>query len=411
MVQNSGQRFRFVRSAYDFRLLGVSSYDTTAAGNFNSQGLVNFHSGLKTTNGPIAIGIGATSKMTAGYALEVNNIVDRAGTTTDDAYFHGNITVAGGFKDSSGDLGSSGQILSSTGTGTNWIANSGGGGGGTVTGTGASTRVAVWNTTSGLTSISGLEATANGYELPAADGNGLRFWNGSTNYAIYMSQDSVTSTTIPAQQFSGAGASDYNLYFRMMSGTNRGFVFLNDQTAKFQIEGDGDIHCAGDANIGGNLYAGSAGKIGADSTDYISFTNNTRADIYINNSNEFRFESDGDFHADGDVIASSTTISDSRLKDNIITIGGALDKIKSLRGVSYIWNAGKKKGKQDIGLIAQEVEEVLPEIVKDKKMPLIDGIDSNETYKTIDYEKIIAVLVEAVKDQQQQIDELKKKIK
>ena len=82
-----------------------------------------------------------------------------------------------------------------------------------------------------------------------------------------------------------------------------------------------------------------------------------------------------------------------------------------MRGVSYTWNAGKKKGKQDIGLIAQEVEEVLPEIVKDKKMPLIDGIDSNETYKTIDYEKIIAVLVEAVKDQQQQIDELKKKIK
>ena len=43
-------------------------------------------------------------------------------------------------------------------------------------------------------------------------------------------------------------------------------------------------------------------------------------------------------------------------------------------------------------------------------MPLMDGIDSNETYKTIDYEKIIAVLVEAVKDQQMQIDELKKKI-
>ena len=41
----------------------------------------------------------------------------------------------------------------------------------------------------------------------------------------------------------------------------------------------------------------------------------------------------------------------------------------------------------------------------------MDGIDPNETYKTIDYEKIIAVLVEAVKDQQTQIDELKRKIK
>ena len=61
--------------------------------------------------------------------------------------------------------------------------------------------------------------------------------------------------------------------------------------------------------------------------------------------------------------------------------------------------------------VAQEVEEIIPEVVKDKKMPLMDGIDPDETYKTIDYEKIIAVLIEAVKDQQTQIDELKRKIK
>ena len=137
----------------------------------------------------------------------------------------------------------------------------------------------------------------------------------------------------------------------------------------------------------------------------------TSIGFFLDGAEDMRLENDGDLHAEGDVIASSTTISDSRLKDNIITIGGALDKIKSLRGVSYTWNAGKKKGKQDIGLIAQEVEEIIPEVVKDKKMPLMDGIDPDETYKTIDYEKIIAVLIEAVKDQQTQIDELKRKIK
>ena len=52
---------------------------------------------------------------------------------------------------------------------------------------------------------------------------------------------------------------------------------------------------------GQNVY--TTGSIGRDSTDYFTFTDNTRCDLVINGSNEFRFENDGDFHADGDVIA------------------------------------------------------------------------------------------------------------
>ena len=69
---------------------------------------------------------------------------------------------------------------------------------------------------------------------------------------------------------------------------------------------------SGGVDITGALYASS--NIGLDSTDFISFTGNTRMDVTINGSNEFRFESDGDFHADGDVVAFSTTVSDERLK-------------------------------------------------------------------------------------------------
>jgi hypothetical protein len=247
----------------------------------------------------------------------------------------------------------------------------------TLTVSGTDTRIYL----SGANTDINMDASANGQLHLDGNGYGFGIAVGSSHVALYHNS------------------------------TARNLVLGTNETARLTIAGDsGNTTCTGTLT-GTGLFAGSAGKIGADSTDYISFTNNTRADIYINNSNEFRFESDGDFHADGDVIASSTTISDSRLKDNIITIGGALDTIKSLRGVSYTWNAGKKKGEQDIGLIAQEVEEIIPEIVKDKKMPLMDGIDPNETYKTIDYEKIIAVLVEAVKDQQTQIDELKRKIK
>ena len=123
-----------------------------------------------------------------------------------------------------------------------------------------------------------------------------------------------------------------------------------------------------------------------------------------------RLLDNGTLHVDGDVIAYSTTISDKRLKDNVSTIENPLDKIKALRGVEYDWNSGSRKGKRDLGLIAQEVEEVLPHIVHEHEMPLMDGAEDGTTYKTVDYEKMVAVLIEGMKEQQSQIDELKLEI-
>ena len=111
----------------------------------------------------------------------------------------------------------------------------------------------------------------------------------------------------------------------------------------------------------------------------------------------------GNLHVDADVVAYSTSVSDERLKDNVKTIDNALDKVMQLRGVEFDWNKGNRKGQKDLGLIAQEVEKVLPEIVREKKMAFID----NETYKTIDYDKVVGVLIEAIKEQQEEIDLLK----
>ena len=98
-----------------------------------------------------------------------------------------------------------------------------------------------------------------------------------------------------------------------------------------------------------------------------------------------------------------------RLKDEVKTIEFALDKINNLRGVEYVWNRGGREGEKDLGVIAQEVEKVIPEIVRDKEMPLMD--DSGETYKTVDYEKLTAVLIEGMKEQQKQIDELRQELR
>lgn len=103
------------------------------------------------------------------------------------------------------------------------------------------------------------------------------------------------------------------------------------------------------------------------------------------------------------------TTSDERLKTNIQTITSSLDTIKALRGVQFDWTneidpefkIGSEQSGTQIGLIAQEVEQVLPEVVKP------NGV---KDYKTVEYDKIVAVLIEAIKEQQQQIDNLQQQI-
>ena len=62
-------------------------------------------------------------------------------------------------------------------------------------------------------------------------------------------------------------------------------------------------------------------------------------------------------------------------------------------------------------MIAQEVEKVIPDVVREKPLKTGDFANNEKTYKTVDYEKIVAVLVESTKEQQKQIEDLKKEIK
>jgi hypothetical protein len=92
--------------------------------------------------------------------------------------------------------------------------------------------------------------------------------------------------------------------------------------------------------------------------------------------------------------------SDSRLKDNITSISTPVEKIKSLRGVEFDWNSGEQVGTHDVGLIAQDVEAVLPEAVTTQE----DG------YKNLAYTKVIPLLVEAMKEQQTMIEALRAEV-
>ena len=155
----------------------------------------------------------------------------------------------------------------------------------------------------------------------------------------------------------------------------------------------------GDVDLSGNNMYSLQGNIGSDAGDYITFTTDTQMDVYVNGSNEFRFEADGDFHADGDVIAFSTTISDVALKTDIELIPNALDKIDQVRGVTFTRHNGQKSA----GIIAQELEKVLPEAVREKTLALVDG----KTYKTVEYDAIHGLLINCIKELKEQIKELK----
>ena len=87
--------------------------------------------------------------------------------------------------------------------------------------------------------------------------------------------------------------------------------------------------------------------------------------------------------------------SDQKLKDNIQTIENSLGIVNSLRGVSFDW---KENGKSSLGVIAQEIEKVLPNIVNDTEI------------KTVNYNALIGVLIEAVKELSKEVEDLKNKI-
>ena len=155
--------------------------------------------------------------------------------------------------------------------------------------------------------------------------------------------------------------------------------------------------------------------MGSSANDYIAFdaVSGTQTQVYTNGAIVAAFRNDGspEIHCDGDIIAYSTTISDARLKEDVETIEDASEKISQLRGVEYTWSKGSRKGQREIGLIAQEVEAVVPSIVREKELVLVGGLDDNSaSYKTVDYEKLIALLIESNKEQQDIIAQLEERV-
>ncbi len=146
----------------------------------------------------------------------------------------------------------------------------------------------------------------------------------------------------------------------------------------------------------------TAGALGSES-DIVTTANfnSTRPSIAtFNTISGSNIHSTGTITAEGDIVAYAS--SDERLKDEIIPISNPIEKINSIGGYSFVWNNEKQniyKGK-DYGVIAQEIENILPELVDNRK----DG------YKAVKYDRLVSLLIEGIKELSSEVKELKEKI-
>ena len=214
----------------------------------------------------------------------------------------------------------------------------------------------------------------------------------------------LTSTTL---------ASNENFYFRVSPEESKAVDILSPE-----------MHLTGSLILSQNansqegrvtLPAGVAPALVVSSSagNKLGFYSPTRdaIGVYMGNGERFRFSSAGAsyvFHSAGDIIGFSGTPSDKRLKENIEPIENSLEKIQKLQGVEFDWKDEYQDKGHDIGFIAQDVESIegLQPIVKETW----NIKTKKDDVKVVSYEKVVPLLVEAIKDQQKQIDELKKKL-
>ena len=166
--------------------------------------------------------------------------------------------------------------------------------------------------------------------------------------------------------------------------------------------------CLWDPTVSGTTFAIEADvrehanpRFGNNSLDFILFdSGNELIRFYVGDNEKVQIDAAGNLDVDGDIIAYSTSVaSDINLKDNIEIIPSALDKLSQVKGVTFDW---KKDGKASAGVIAQDIEKILPSAVTEHK-----ELNSDEVYKHVDYNQVIGLLVESIKELKSELDDLK----
>ena len=239
---------------------------------------------------------------------------------------------------------------------------------------------------------------------------------GSSNYAVWHENNDGSGSGMDADKLDGQQGS-YYLNYNNFSNTptiptnnnqltnGAGYVTTN---TTYTADGDYGM------NLSGTTFRmeddrrrnSSTADIKTGNThDYVFFDADVGMRFYTANAERMRLENDGDLHVDGDVTAFSTTVSDIRLKKDIEIIKNPLDILDKINGYTFTYKKGDKKS---AGVVAQEIEKVFPQAVSEKGLPyLSDNEEEPEKYKTVEYDQLVGLLVQAVKELKWEVNLLK----
>lgn len=239
---------------------------------------------------------------------------------------------------------------------------------------------------------------ANEVESIRLNGDNGSIWSNGELSSPYLSifgnqdvPDGEGGSYLPALAAMGfnEGVTNGNAGWLALRNSNNG----NEEVVTIYMDGDnGSAQFSGNLNVAGSImgsindsevFLGTDEGLGEDFGKLSLFQAGGAAETIRLAGN------DGSARFDGNVqVLSLTETSDQRLKTNILPLNNALDNVLSMRGVSYNWLDKDKSQANQIGVIAQEVEEVYPEFVH----------TNEEGMKSVNYSQMVAVLIEAIKE-------------
>ena len=315
-------------------------------------GLLSSNSGVRLSSGVIPPGSGVSIGESTTPPANANSLV-----VTDQVLVGGSLTANGAISG-----------LTSVTAGTSLITGNSSNSGGDIVGYNGSS-ITVPNFSRGLMSLANVSALFNGPTgtvIGNVAGNpGISFHDGPSQGAFIYSASTNSVSLI---------------------GSNPSLTILNTITGANFITAGG-LNATGNLTFGGgNILASNAG------TGWLlTGTNGTTTCTLGQNASTSQLVSSTDVYAP-DFVATS----DIRTKNSIVTVDSALDRVMKMRGVFFERNA--EPGERRVGVIAQEVEEILPEVVYTDESGM----------KSVSYGSIIGLLIEAIKEQQKVISNLLK---
>jgi hypothetical protein len=269
-----------------------------------------------------------------------------------------------------------------------------------------------------------LTINGNDIDLGVQTADNVEFANVtvSGNLTVTGTTTTVDSTTLDIGDniisLNGTAATKGGLAVNDDTGTTNSGSLLWDGSNDYWVAGptgsEQKIFTAG--ATGDGLVSGSS--IASSAQGEVTLTTNgvaaTAVDLGLQTTDDVQFDSfgvgtaasgtTGEIRATNDITAFYS--SDERLKENIADLEGALDKVKAMRGVTFDWKELSDEERKtihsheghDLGVIAQEVQAVYPELVHQR----------DHGYLSVDYVKLTAVLISAVKELSDKVDELSK---